>query len=104
MRNIEMTIARKLKFEPMGVERIPDNKRKPPQIFNVSCALYASAEGITAKELYHLADDLHLVFAAVQSDAHRDRHPGSNLWPLGPHLGHFDRFRNVDRNSVPGLH
>lgn len=36
LRNFETWMDRKLSFEAMGVERIPENKRKPPQILNAS--------------------------------------------------------------------
>ena len=36
LRNFETWMDRKLNFEAMGVERIPENRRKPPQILNAS--------------------------------------------------------------------
>ena len=36
LRDFETWMDRKLNFEAMGVERIPENKRKPPQILNAS--------------------------------------------------------------------
>lgn len=36
LRDVETWMDRKMKVEGMGVERIPENKRKPPQILNVS--------------------------------------------------------------------
>ncbi|MCJ1245876.1 hypothetical protein MMC30_003080 [Trapelia coarctata] len=35
LRNFETWMDRKMKFEAMGVERIPEDKRKPPQILNM---------------------------------------------------------------------
>lgn len=36
LRGLEMWMDRKLNFEAMGVERIPENSRKPPQVLNAS--------------------------------------------------------------------
>ena len=36
LRTFETGLDRKMKFEAMGVERIPEDKRRPPQILNVS--------------------------------------------------------------------
>ena len=43
LRDAETWLDRKLKFEAMGVERIPDEKRRPPQKLNVSSKQSASA-------------------------------------------------------------
>ena len=37
LRNFETWLDSKMKFEAMGVERVPENMRKPPQVLNVSC-------------------------------------------------------------------
>lgn len=37
LRDMEEWMNRKMKFEAMGVERIPEDKRQPPQTLNVSC-------------------------------------------------------------------
>ena len=39
---LENRIDKITKFEAMGVERVPDDERKPPQILNVSCLLILS--------------------------------------------------------------
>lgn len=36
LRHLETWMDRKLNFEAMGVERIPENSRKPPQLLNAS--------------------------------------------------------------------
>lgn len=36
LRNFETWMDRKMNFEAMGVERVPQDKRKPPKILNVS--------------------------------------------------------------------
>lgn len=38
LRNLETWMDRKMNFEAMGVERVPQDKRRPPQILNVSQA------------------------------------------------------------------
>lgn len=39
LRELETWMDRKLKFEAMGVERIPENSRRPPQLLNASTSL-----------------------------------------------------------------
>jgi len=36
LRAVELWLDKKLKVEPMGIERIPEDKRRPPSVFNVS--------------------------------------------------------------------
>lgn len=37
MRAWELWLDRKLKFEPMGIERLHEDARRPPRSMNVSC-------------------------------------------------------------------
>lgn len=39
LRELETWMDRKLKFEAMGVERIPENSRRPPKLLNASTSL-----------------------------------------------------------------
>lgn len=39
LQDLETWMDRKLKFEAMGVERIPENNRRPPQLLNASASL-----------------------------------------------------------------
>lgn len=38
LRNLETLLDRRLNFEAMGVERIPENSRRPPQVLNVNAS------------------------------------------------------------------
>ena len=43
LRNFESWVDRQMKFEASGVERVPEEKRKPPQVLNASfCLCYMS--------------------------------------------------------------
>lgn len=47
LRSAETWMDRKMKFEAMGVERIPEDKREPPSVLNVS-APFIDVEGVGA--------------------------------------------------------
>jgi len=65
LRNLETWMDRKMKFEAMGVERIPEDKRKPPQILNLRKTFISNIQPLATTECFlHPTDDV-LLFSML---------------------------------------
>jgi len=105
LRNLETWMDRKMKFEAMGVERIPEDKRKPPQILNVRKTFISNIQPLATTECFlHPTDDVLLVLHALESHFHPHWRARSYLRALGAYLRYLNGLCNSDRDSFSSFH
>ena len=86
LRKFELWLDKKLKIEPMGVERLSEEARRPPSILNVSrCRVSKSLDDILPRQctiLTNEQDNATLVLESYLSSARRGRWHRTTDWHL----------------------